>query len=97
MTAIKLTDFRFDEVQGLLGIRADTIEGGEDLILWGEVDVAARTLTVFDPVEAADELRYRADWMIDEGPGHTGCELTGQSGARSLRQLADRIEADAQS
>lgn len=89
---VKLTKFRLVEVEGLLDIRRDTIESGEDLILWGTVDRAAGTLTVLDAAEAASELRYRAEWYEDEGPGHTGYGISGQAEARSLRQLAEKIE-----
>lgn len=94
---VQLTAFQLDEVEGLLDVRADTIESGEDLILWGTVDRAAGTLTVLDAAEAVEELHWRADFMIDEGPGHTGHEITGQAGARSLRLLADKIEVAAAS
>lgn len=91
MTVVKLTPFQFDEVEGLLDVRADTIAAGEPLVVWGTLDRAAGTLTVFDVAEAVEELHWRADFMVDEGPGHTGHEITGQAGARSLRLLADKI------
>ena len=90
---VKLTPFRFAEVEGLLDIRRDTIESGEDLVLWGEVDRATMTLNVLDAAEAVDELRWRADWFEEEAPGHTGYDISGQAEARSLRGLADRIES----
>ncbi len=89
---VQLTAFQLDEVEGLLDVRADTIAAGESLVMWGALDRAAGTLTVFDVAEAVEELRWRADFMVEEGPGHTGYEITGQAGARSLRQLADKIQ-----
>lgn len=91
MTVVKLTPFRFTEVEGLLDVRADTIASGEPLILWGAVDPATRSLTVFDADEAVAELRWRADWHEIEGPITTGWDISGQAEARSLRLLADRI------
>lgn len=94
---VQLTAFQLDEVEGLLDVRADTIAAGEPLVMWGTLDRVAGALTVLDAAEAAEELRWRADFMVDEGPGHTGYEITGQAGARSLCQLADKIEVAAAS
>ncbi|WP_432887973.1 hypothetical protein ACQPYH_06400 [Kribbella sp. CA-245084] len=41
----------------------------EDWIVWGRVDGprGSSTLILLGAAEAAEELRYRAAWMVDEG------------------------------
>lgn len=92
----RLTKFRADEVEHLLTNRADTMEQdpAAGLILWGTYDPATRGLTVLDATEAVDELRYCADWHEDEGLAADE-QMKGLAAARSLRTLADMIEASA--
>ena len=91
-----LTKFRADEVEHLLTTRTDTIEQDPtaSLILWGEYDARTRTLTVLDATEAVEELRYCADWHEQEGLAADE-QMKGLAAARSLRTLADTIEASA--
>ena len=93
-TVIKLTVFQSDEVQGLLDICHDEIALAEndsepDRQPWGILE--GSYLTVTNAIDAIDELEHRADFHTDEGPNHTGSELTGQSASRSLRSLVKKI------
>jgi hypothetical protein len=87
VTLIALTPFRYDEVLGLLDVCADEPER----VPWGRVvrHDARWWLEVFDPVDAADDLRYRADYLISEG---AVVGRSGVSGAVSLRGLAALVE-----
>jgi hypothetical protein len=88
---VPLTDFQRGEVRGLLDVVDDDIANGEDRIVWGRIDEAGdRSLIVLDADEAIEELRYRADFMVDEG--YTAdAGTTATAGARSLQGLADKI------
>jgi len=83
-----LTQFQVDEVDGLLQVTREEEEISGERTPWGRVD--GTTLTVWDADDAIDDINDRADLLEDaweyEGPG-----VRGQ--ARSLRKLADAIEA----
>ena len=85
-TAIPLTAFQADEVSGLLDVLADEQKISGDRRPWGRL--RGRALVVLDPADAADDLRYRADFLLAEA---SGSRRSGVSGARSLRQLADTL------
>ena len=102
---IRLTKFQYEEVEGLLcniddqNTLAYEIDSEEDFHpVWGVLDRKTKVLTVLLPFDAIDDLEYRAEWFIQEGPNAscTGCAVVGYPAARSLQSLATRIERAAQ-
>jgi hypothetical protein len=89
MRPIHLTEFQLEEIKGLLAICDDE----PDRTPWGTVE--GNLLTVTDLEDAVDDLEYRADFFIEEGPRHTGNSLTGQSASRSLYSLTRKIQDNA--
>lgn len=82
MTApIPLTDLQAEEVGGLLDVIDD-----EGLIGWGTL--TGKTLVVTDPDQAAIDLEWRAQYLVDEG---AVAGQSGAAGARSLRALIKKI------
>lgn len=101
---IELTEFQAGEVQGLLDNIDDTntlayeMDSEEDAHpVWGILNRRERLLTILEgqAQHAIDDLEYRAEWNIVEAPNGsmTGCALAGQSAARSLRSLIEKIRA----
>jgi hypothetical protein len=98
MRTYHLTPYQVDEVRGLLDVCADEAKTSGDRTPWGEVQYWRRgkwLLVVRDlAADAVDDLRHRADYLVDEGARAGAGPLAGMAGARSLRSLADRIEHD---
>ena len=88
MKPIKLTDFQLAEIKGLLDICNDE----PDWTPWGTLE--GNLLTVTNAEDAVGDIDDRAIFFIEEGPQHTGSNLTGQSASRSLDALIRKIKAD---
>lgn len=90
MLTVTVTGFQRDEVTGLLEVCADDFKNGDrDDEGWGHLTHNA--LLVTDPSEAVEDLRHRAAFLLEEGGKQI--DTNGVAGYRSLRMLADEIEA----
>lgn len=89
----RVTAYQAEEALGLLGVCTDEAATNGDRAPWGRVESrdGLLWLVVTDRVDAVDDLRYRADCLAEEGASG-GANVTGLSGARSLRRLADLID-----
>lgn len=98
---IRLTKFQCEEIEGLLcniadqNFLADEMDSEEDRMpVWGLLDLKTRMLTVLLPADAIEDLDYRAEYFIQEGPNAsmTGCAVVGYPAARSFQSLIAKIE-----
>ena len=87
VAGVPLTSFQLEEVRGLLDVCADEQAHSGERRPWGWLvhDGRRWRLHVSDPVDAADDLLHRAQYLIDEG---VVVGRSGVAGARSLRALA---------
>lgn len=87
---VELTTFQAEEVAGLLAVCDDEARTSGEMTPWGRIEWAGlkASLSVTNINDAVDDLCRRAEYLISEG---YSVGRNGASGARSLRQLADRI------
>lgn len=90
MIAVHLTPAQVDEVTGLLSVCSDDFANGDRSDRgWGFVQ--GRILFVTDPVEAVDDLEWRARYCEEEGYVSDRAQQ-GAATARSLRRVIDQIK-----
>lgn len=78
----RLTAFQLEEVRGLLAVCQDEERLSGERRPWGRLEGAR--LWVTDPVDAADDLWRRAEYLLDEGYRVKRAPV-GLAGSRSLR------------